>query len=74
MDAQTTEYSPDFQQFLQQVEAALLKSSAAARRLAEQTGTRFITRESLEEETGGTTENAAVQPDAGKAGMGDIPL
>ncbi len=42
MDAQTTEYSPDFQQFLQQVETALLKSSAEARRLAEQTGTKLI--------------------------------
>jgi hypothetical protein len=42
MDTQTAEHSPEFQQFLQQVEIALLKSSAEARRLAEQTGTKLI--------------------------------
>lgn len=51
MDKQTAERSPEFRQFLQQVEAALLKSSAEARRLAEQTGTKFIVCEDCGRET-----------------------
>lgn len=48
MGRQTDKHSPEFQQFLQQVETALIKSSAEARRLAEQTGTKFIVRESFD--------------------------
>lgn len=50
MDKQASEHNPEFQQFLQQVEAALIKSSAEARRIAEQTGTRLIIREDFEVE------------------------
>ncbi|CAK7021708.1 MAG: hypothetical protein DELT_02435 [Desulfovibrio sp.] len=50
MDNQTNGRSPEFQQFLQQVEIALIKSSAEARRIAEQTGTKLIVRENFEQE------------------------
>jgi hypothetical protein len=48
MNRQAIECSPEFREFLQQVETALLKSSAEARRLAEQTGTKLIICESVE--------------------------
>jgi hypothetical protein len=48
MGRQTDKQSPEFQQFLQEVEMALIKASAEARRLAEQTGTKFIVRESFD--------------------------
>ena len=50
MDGRTTERSPELQQFLNEVEAALIKSAAEARRIAEQTGTKLITSESFEQE------------------------
>ncbi|MDR1125348.1 MAG: hypothetical protein LBM64_04705 [Deltaproteobacteria bacterium] len=48
MRKQVAECSPEFQEFLRQVETALIKSSAEARRLAEQTGTKLIIRETFE--------------------------
>ena len=49
MDGRATERSPELQQFLHEVETALIKSAAEARRIAEQTGTKFITSESFEQ-------------------------
>ena len=45
MDAQLATYSPEFQQFIQQVETALVQAAADARELAERTGTKLVTRE-----------------------------
>lgn len=60
MNKQTADRSPEFQQFLQEVETALLKASAEARRLAQQTGTRFIVSEDFESEcTGPATGKTA---------------
>jgi hypothetical protein len=63
MGGQTDKNSPEFQQFLRQVETALIKASAEARRLAEQTGTKFIVRESFnpENRAGQAKGNAAAQ-------------
>ncbi|MDL2207488.1 hypothetical protein LJC09_03235 [Desulfovibrio sp. OttesenSCG-928-F20] len=51
MNKKIDECSPDFQQFLQQVETALIKSAAEARRIAEQTGTKLIIYENPDRES-----------------------
>ena len=48
MDAQLAAYSPEFQQFIQQVETALVQAAADARELAERTGTPLVVRETGE--------------------------
>lgn len=63
MDKQTSEYSPEFRQFLQQVGTALIKSSAEARRIAEQTGTRLIISEDFEVEDAAEPTGNNVGPD-----------
>ncbi len=45
MTAQTTSYSPDFQRFLQLVDASLIQASQDARELAERTGTPLVIRD-----------------------------
>jgi hypothetical protein len=45
MDAQLAAYSPEFQQFIRQVETALVQAAADARELAERTGTKLVIRE-----------------------------
>lgn len=51
MDRQKTGHSPEFQEFVQEVETALIKASAEARRIAEQTGTKFIVLETFQPQT-----------------------
>ena len=66
MDAQLATYSPEFQQFIQQVETALDQAAADARELAERTGTKLVTRERPKpgdegkRDTGGTQSHAAM--------------
>lgn len=54
MSAQT-EYSPDFQRFLQLVDKSLVEAAADARELAERTGTPLVVRESAENQADGRT-------------------
>jgi hypothetical protein len=48
MTSQTTQYSPDFQRFLQLVQTALVQAAADARELAERTGTPLVVRDTGE--------------------------
>jgi hypothetical protein len=50
MSAQT-EYSPDFQRFLQLVDKSLIQAAADARELAERTGTPLVVRGARENQT-----------------------
>jgi hypothetical protein len=50
MPAQT-EYSPDFQRFLQLVDKSLVQAAADARELAERTGTPLVVRDVREHQT-----------------------
>jgi hypothetical protein len=50
MSAQT-EYSPDFQRFLQLVDKSLIQAAADARELAERTGTPLVVRGVRENQT-----------------------
>ena len=62
MDGQTSSHSPEFRQFLQQVETALYKAAADARRLAEQTGTKLIVYERPEQGQGDYTAGREALP------------
>ena len=57
MDAQLAAYSPEFQQFIQQVETALVQAAADARELAERTGTPLVV-----QETGGSQVQKGLEP------------
>ena len=57
MDAQLAAYSPEFQQFVQQVETALVQAAADARELAERTGTPLVV-----EETGENQVQMGLEP------------
>jgi len=70
MTTPVTSYSPEFQRFLQLVETALIQSAADARKLAEQTGTPLIVRETRSEwDKGATTHedlSQELRPDFGQ--------
>jgi hypothetical protein len=57
-------YSRDFRQFLQQVEASLVKSAAEARKIAEQTGTPLITGDVLKQRGYETLPPQQTDPEA----------
>ena len=63
MDAQLATYSPEFQQFIRQVETALVQAASDARELAERTETPLVVME-----TGGEASATGTRTDVPQGG------